>query len=193
MRKMLINILKSYLLIFPKEKEKLSKLVDFLKTNTDFNITNWNNFDGHVVAGGFIYSKKENKFLVLYHDDLKMYLYPGGHIDSNDKDPLYSSKREIFEETGLCELKQFKISENELIPIDIDIHKIDYNQRLNLPEHYHFEFRYLFMIDRISDIKIDYDELSDYKWISIEELSNDVNYGKIAKKIMKLLDDKKNL
>lgn len=49
------------------------------------------------------------------------------------------------------------------------------------------------MIDRISDIKIDYDELSDYKWISMEELSNDVNYRKIAIKIMKLLDDKKNL
>ena len=89
----------------------------------------------------------------------------------------------------LAGLEGLKVKGN----LDIDIHKIDYNKRLNLPEHYHFEFRYLFMIDRISDIKIDYDELSDYKWISIEELSNDVNYGKIAKKIMKLLDDKKNL
>lgn len=82
---------------------------------------------------------------------------------------------------------------NELIPIDIDVHKLNYNERLNLPEHYHFEFRYLFMIDRISDIEIDNNKLSDYKWISIEELSHDVNYGIIAKKIMKLLGDKKRI
>ena len=193
MREVLISILNSYLLAFPEEKERLSNLSNFLKTNTDLEITDWNNFDGHVVAGGFIYSKKENKFLVLYHNDLKMYLYPGGHIDSNDKNPLYSSRREILEETGLSELEQLKIFENELIPIDIDVHKVNYNERLNLPEHYHFEFRYLFMIDRISDIEIDNNELSDYKWISIEELSNDVNYGKIAKKIMKLLEDKKRI
>ena len=159
----------------------------------DLEITDWNNFDGHVVASGFIYAKEENKFLVLYHNDLKMFLYPGGHIDSNDTNPLSASKREIFEETGLSNLEQLKISNYELVPIDIDTHKIGYNERLNLPEHYHFDFRYLFMVDRISDIKIDIEELSSYKWISIEELSSDINYGRIATKITKLLDDNKKL
>lgn len=190
MKEVLVSILNSYLLVFPEEKERLSNLVNFLKTNNDLEIIDWNNFYGHIVAGGFIYSKNEKKFLVLFHNDLNMYLYPGGHIDGNDKNPLYSSRREILEETGLSELEQLKISENELIPIDIDVHKINYNERLNLPEHYHFEFRYLFMIDGIFDIEIDHDELSDYKWIDIEELKNDVNYGKIANKIMKLLEDK---
>jgi hypothetical protein len=86
---------------------------------------------------------------------MKMFLYPGGHIDSNDINILQAAKREIKEETGLENLELLKIVENELVPFDIDTHKIGYNERLNLPEHYHFDFRYLFMIESISDIQAD--------------------------------------
>ena len=151
-------------------------LINYLNEHNSEELTDWNNFDGHIVAGGFIYAKEEDKFLVLYHNDLKMFLYPGGHVESNDINPLQASKREILEETGLNNLEQLKVSDDELIPIDIDTHKIGYNKRLNLPEHFHFDFRYLFMVDRISDIKTDTEELSSYKWISVEELSSDPNY-----------------
>ena len=33
-----------------------------------------------------------------------MFLYPGGHIDSNDINPLEASKREVFEETGFDDI-----------------------------------------------------------------------------------------
>lgn len=193
MRDILLKVLNNYLLLFPEEQQRQSILTNYLKTHKDEEITDWNNFDGHIVAGGFIYAKEENKFLVLYHNDLKMFLYPGGHVDSSDTNTLSASKREIQEETGLSNLEQLKVAEDELIPIDIDTHKIGYNERLNLPEHYHFDFRYLFMVDRISDIKTDTEELSSYKWISLEELSNDVNYGRIATKITKILSDTKKL
>lgn len=129
--------------------------------------------------------KKEQKFLVLYHKDLKMFLYPGGHINENDKIPLQATKREIFEETSLKFLKQFILSENELIPIDIDTHLIQYNKRLNLPEHYHFDFRYLFIIEKIPQITVEKEELSSYKWIDRNELKKDPNFGKIGEKIKK--------
>ena len=131
MRDILVKVLNEYLLLFPDEQERQSILTNYLKAHSDLEITNWNNFDGHIVAGGFIYAKEEKKFLVLYHNDLKMFLYPGGHIESNDVNPLYASKREILEETGLNDLEQLKVSNNELIPIDIDTHMIDYNERLN--------------------------------------------------------------
>ncbi len=191
MRNILLNVLHNYLLLFPEEQERQLTVISYLQNHNDEEITDWNNFDGHIVAGGFIYAKKENKFLVLYHKDLKMFLYPGGHINNDDNTPLYAAKREIKEETGLDNLEQLILFGNELTPIDVDTHKIDYNQRLQLPEHYHFEFRYLFMIDKVSDIKIDVEELSKYKWINIEELSNDPNYGKIAIKIQKLLSESK--
>ena len=116
-----------------------------------------------------------------------MYLYPGGHIDSKDINILEAAKREILEETGLNTLEQLKISNNELIPIDIDTHKISYNERLNLPEHYHYDFRYLFIVDKTQDINIDTEEASKYKWISLEELTNDPNYGKVASKIKEII------
>lgn len=187
MREKLLNILKEYLLIFPEEEKRQSEILDYLQKHTDEEITDWNNFDGHLVAGGFIYAKFENEFLVLYHNDLGMYLYPGGHINHDDKDPLYAAKREIKEETGLDGLKQLKLSENKLIPIDIDTHIINYNKRLNLPEHYHFQFRYLFTINKKEEVKIDSEELLNYKWIGFEELGNDPNYGKIISKILEIL------
>ena len=79
----------------------------------------------------------------MYHKDLKIFLYPGGHVNNNEKSPLQTTKREIIEETGINRLEQLKLSENEQIPIDIDTHLIEYNERLNLPAHYHFDFRYL--------------------------------------------------
>lgn len=187
MQKELLDLLNQYLLLFPEEKQRQTYLIKYLQLHKNDEIVDWNNFDGHVVSSGFIYAKKENKFLVLYHNDLNTFLYPGGHIDSSDINPLFAAKREILEEANLDNLKQLKLSENELIPVDIDTHKIRYNERLNLPEHYHFDFRYLFIIDRIQDIKLDMDEMSDYKWIDIDELANIFNCDIVTLKIKRLL------
>ena len=188
MKKSIIEILNNYLNIFPEERKRQTILFNFLENHTDNELIDWNNFDGHLVAGGFIYAKKENKFLVLYHKELKMYLYPGGHIDETDKNTLAAAKREIKEETSLTNLNNLKIDNNELIPIDIDTHIIPYNEYRNLPQHYHFDFRYLFIIDQIENVKLDTDESSDYKWINLEELRKDINYGKIVTKLEKLLN-----
>lgn len=190
MKDNLIALLNSYLILFPEEQERQKILIQYLQSHQNDEVVDWNNFDGHIVAGGFIYAKEENKFLVLYHNDLKMFLYPGGHVDSNDVNTLTAAKREIAEETGLNNLEQLIVSDNELMPIDIDTHKIGYNERLNLPEHYHFDFRYLFVVDKIQDIKTDEDEMSGYKWISLDELTNDPNYGRVAIKIKRIIPRK---
>ena len=183
MRDLLLKLMSEYLVLFPSEQQRQEKFIEYLKNHDDNQITDWNNFDGHVVVGGFVYAKEEQKFLVIYHNDLKMFLYPGGHIDSGDVNPLEASKREVFEETGFDDIEEVILSNNGLIPIDIDTHVIPYNERLNLPEHYHFEFRYLFTIDSIKEVKLDLSESSNFKWISIDELRDDKNYGRIAKKI----------
>lgn len=188
----ILNIVNEYLQVFPQEKERLKQLISFIFSHSDKQFTDWNNFDGHIVASGFVYSLSDKKFLVLYHKDLKMYLYPGGHIDSNDKDILSAAKREVVEETGLKDFKLYKVDNNEDIPIDIDTHIIRYNERLNLPQHYHFDFRYLFVVDKISDIYIDQEESSDYKWITLNELESDPNYGNIVKKLEVFLNEHKN-
>lgn len=95
---------------------------------------------------------------------------------------MEASNREIIEETGLNNIFELTISANELVPIDIDIHVINHNKRLNLPQHYHFEYRYLYVIDKIENIKVYSNESSEYKWLSVEELRQDKNYGRIVDK-----------
>ena len=188
MKNIVLNIIKKYLEIFPEEEKRQANFIKYLETHNDEEIIDWNNFEGHIVTGGFIYSLEERKFLVLYHKDLNMYVYPGGHVDSNDINPLTAAKREVKEETGLNDFKQFKIAEDNVIPIDIDTHVVGYNKRLNLPEHYHFDFRYLFVIDKIEDIQIDTNELENYKWVEISELYNNPNNAEVVKKLEMLFD-----
>lgn len=186
-KKIIVNTVNKYLDFYKDEQDRLLMFKEFLDKCNDEKLIDWNNFDGHLVAGGFIYSKSDNKFLVLYHKDLKIYLYPGGHIDKEDENPLEAAKREVYEETGISNLKLLNIVDDELVPVDIDTHMIPYNERLNLPEHYHFEFRYLFVVDKVSDINIDTSELGDYRWIDMNELYDNLYYGKIAVKLDKLL------
>ena len=116
-----------------------------------------------------------------------MYLYPGGHIDKEDKNILEAAKRETREETGLTKFKEVLIG-NKIIPIDIDTHRIPYNKRLNLKAHTHFDFRYLFILTEEEKIKQDTKEMGDYKWIDIKELEENNNYGKVVNKLKNILE-----
>ena len=75
------------------------------------------------------------------------------------------------------------------MPFDIDIHLIPFNDRVNMPEHYHFDFRYLFFIDRKSNITLEKEEFEEYKWLTSDQLRKDKNYGNIVEKI-KIIDMK---
>lgn len=179
-------ILDKYLEKFPNEAEKLSLLKKYINQSTDEQITDWNNQNGHLTASAFVYCQNEDKFLVLYHRDLKLYLCPGGHVEIKDKSPLETAKRELKEETGLANLEILKICRNG-IPFDIDIHLVPTNERVNMPEHYHFDFRYLFFINELKNIVLDEEECKDYKWVSFDKLNEDKNYGKIINKLNEIL------
>ncbi len=71
----LLRILDDYLLLYPEERQRQSQLITYLENHNGEEIIDWNNFDGHIVAGGFIYAKEEHKFLVLFNKDLNMFLY----------------------------------------------------------------------------------------------------------------------
>ncbi len=186
-KKIIINAVNKYLDYYKDEQERLNKFIEYLDKFSDEEIVDWNNFVGHIAAGGFIYSLELKKFLVLYHKDLKIYLYPGGHVDKEDINPLVTARREVLEETGIENLKLLNIDIDEIVPIDIDTHMIPYNERLDLPAHYHFEFRYLFVVDKVYDVKVDTSELGDYRWIDMNELYDNPYYGRISSKLDKIL------
>lgn len=179
-------IVNEYLKLFPNEKKRLSLLLDYLNHSTSEEIADWNNQKGHLTVGAFLYCKEKDKFLVLYHNDLKMYLYPGGHVDKEDKSLLEAAKRELKEETAIEQIKLFSMTYPE-IPFDIDAHMIPFNDRISMPEHYHFDFRYLFCVQNTEKINFDKQEFQNYKWISLKELGKDKNYGDIINKIKQFL------
>lgn len=184
MKSIVKNIIDKYKILFPNDD--INEFEEFVLSSSDTEIYDWNNFNGHIVASAFVYAKRENKFLVLYHRDLGGYLYPGGHVDSTDLNPLEAAKRETIEETGISEFEIFYFTDDELIPLEIDTHYIKRNERLNLPMHHHFDFRYLFIVDQICDVVIDLDESRDYKWVSIDELDTYVKSGNIVNRIRDL-------
>lgn len=184
MKSIVENIIDKYSLLFPNDD--ISVFKNFITNSSDTEIYDWNNFNGHIVASAFVYAKRENKFLVLYHRDLGEYLYPGGHVDSTDLNPLEAAKRETIEETGINKFDVYKFTNDELIPLEIDTHYIKRNERLNLPMHPHFDFRYLFFVDHIGEVVIDLDESRDFKWVDIDELSVLVKSGNIVNRIRDL-------
>lgn len=193
MKEKVIDIVKEYLNIFPDEEERQTNLLAFLQNSTDSEIVDWNNFKGHLVVGGFIYALEDKKFLILHHKDLDMFLYPGGHVDSTDDTLLTAVKREIQEETGLKNVVERKLTKDELVPFDIDTQEIEYNKRLNLPSHTHYDFRYFFTVSHIADIKMDLEEHSSYKWVTAEVFFKRPSYLKLQPKIMNLLNKKREL
>ena len=86
--------LNNYLNIFKREEFNLLKKQ--LKDKED--IINRKNFKGHITASGFIINN--NKVLLIFHNKLKKYIQPGGHLEAKDNTIKEAAQREVKEETG---------------------------------------------------------------------------------------------
>ena len=188
------EIINKYLEYYPLEKDNMSKLIELVNNEEDIsNLFNRKNFNGHITASGFIYCKSENKLLLLEHKALNKYLQPGGHVEKEDNEMIDAAKREIKEETGIINLDNIGISNDINIPFDINSHYIPANEKKKEDGHYHHDFRYLFTIDTLEDINIDYNESNNYKWVSIDDVINDDKFGLSIKKIVDLIEKNKVL
>ena len=82
----------------------------------------------------------------MHHNKMKIYTYLGMYIDLCDVNSLVVAIRKLKEEIESMDFEEINIAKNELVPVDMNIHIISYNARLNLLQHYHFDFRYLLLI-----------------------------------------------
>lgn len=184
-----LDIIKTYLKYFENETKNLNCLINFIEQSKkqDENIYSSTNTVGHITASGFIYVKDIKSLLLLEHKKLGRFLQPGGHVENTDNTTLDTAKREVYEETGLENLELVKLCSDKEIPFDINTHLIPENPAKNMPEHYHHDFRYLFTMDKISDIKIDLNESNNYKWIKISDLQEIDDFKIVTEKINKML------
>ncbi len=122
--------------------------------------------EAHFTASAWVIDQRANKVLLLHHTKLDRWLQPGGHADG-DENLLRVALRELEEETGITNVSYSK----EIF--DIDIHKIP--ARKEVPEHYHYDVRFLFISNGNEfDLKRNEESL-DVKWFDLDEVSSITN------------------
>lgn len=156
--KELLEQLKTYTTIDNTEGIIKARFIDFVNTNHD--CFERSLLIGHITASGFIYDERTQKILLIHHKKLDKWLQPGGHCDG-DKDTLGVAIKEVFEETGVM------IENIGQSIFDLDIHTIP--ERKDIPEHEHFDVRYLFFADSTKPL-VQNHETNQLMWIRIADL-----------------------
>lgn len=163
--KELLNNFKPY-----NEQEEVDKkqMLKFIDLNEDILIRD--NIFGHFTASAFVVNEDLTKTLLVKHNILGGYIFPGGHADG-EYDFLSVAKREVLEETGL--VVQEKTSEVFSIcsaPVKGHIKNGKY-----VASHNHYDILYLFVAknEDVNNIRILESENSDVKWVDLNDSYND--------------------
>ena len=158
MRTMLLSELEAFECKLETEIEIKKRFLEFV--NTYPNCFERELLIGHVTASAFIFDSTEKKVLLIHHKKLNKWLQPGGHCDG-DSNTLLVAKKEVFEETGL----NIALSNQPIF--DLDIHVIP--ERKGIPEHLHYDVRYLFEAS-INDEIVQNHETNDISWIELDKM-----------------------
>ncbi|NIO22629.1 MAG: NUDIX domain-containing protein [Candidatus Aenigmarchaeota archaeon] len=119
-----------------------------------------------VVGGCLIH---DNKVLLIHHKKSDKWLPPGGHIERGET-PDEAVEREFMEELNL-QVKilnrndipnEGNITEQLAVPFYVNVH--------NVGDHEHACFFYLCRPKNPGALKLNKEELNDFKWFSLEEL-----------------------
>jgi 8-oxo-dGTP pyrophosphatase MutT (NUDIX family) len=144
------------------------------------------NFVGHITASGFVLSPDRRRVLLVAHQGLGMFLQPGGHLDVGDVSFQAGALREVREETGLDSMVPVSlVAGNTEIPFDIDSHYIPSNPKKGEPEHWHHDFRYVFICNDDSPMRLAQEEVSDARWVSLDEIEQYPTFERVGVKLRK--------
>lgn len=136
--------------------------------------------DGHFTASAWVVNKAVTHCLLLHHHKLGKWLQPGGHADG-EADLLKVASKELAEETGIKSTTLLKQG-----IFDIDIHTIP--ARKDVPQHLHYDIRYIFVADGNLPIQRNH-ESNEVKWISFYEadaLCQNDSISRMIKKSVRL-------
>lgn len=130
--------------------------------------------DQHITSSAVLVSRKTKRMLKVFHDDLKEYFQPGGHISNGISS--YRNAVKNLEELGITEFRFLGDIHHDLIPLDIDTHTIPGNDRHE--EHLHHDFRYLFVCDEEFSVPN-----CNHEWASIPELIKENTFMHLVDKV----------
>lgn len=127
---------------------------------------------GHVTVSAFTVTASEQVALI-YHAKLQRWLQPGGHLEASDRSLRHAVLRELEEETGVA-------APIDLVTFfDVDVHAIP--QRGPVPQHLHFDLRYLI---RVPDtFLVAGSDAEKAAWRSLDEIISSNEYGNDIKRM----------
>lgn len=169
-----MNTIENYTPFSENETKTKERFLSFMQENSDCYLRS--NLKGHLTASAFVIDPAEEKILLIHHKKLNRWLQPGGHCDG-ETNTLAVAIKEVFEETGV------EIAANNQKIIDLDIHTIP--ERKEVPEHEHFDVRYLLWADSNSNL-VQNHETNDLKWIKWSEIKNYTNEDSILRILDKI-------
>ena len=169
------SVLNRYLDRFPEEAESVHLLEQALEA--DHELSSRKEFRiGHATAGAVVLDRRDQT-LLIHHNALRTWLLPGGHLEPEDDDLQEAALRELTEETGLPPEKVTVV--DALIPLDLDVHRIPENPAKGEPEHWHFDFRYLYRTEE-TEIRLQAEEVGDHAWRSPADLPSERLTAKVV-------------
>jgi len=179
------TVVEDYLHQFSDEREKLEILLGQLSAR-DNQLCNRRNMTGHLTASGLLLNKTGDAVFLIYHNFLQLWLQPGGHLDPQEL-PVDGAVREFVEETGIKNVKLHPWHASNAIPFDMDTHAIPPNETKSEGSHYHHDFQYLLTTDDDENaVSIQEDEVSQYRWVPLQELierEHDTRLKRVAAKL----------
>jgi 8-oxo-dGTP pyrophosphatase MutT (NUDIX family) len=133
---------------------------------------------GHLTGSAWILNASRSKVILVHHRKLNHWFQPGGHAEASDFSIFDTAFREAKEETGLQSIQV--LSENIF---DIDIHSIPANAKM--PEHLHFDIRFLLQADENELIQVS-DESNAVQWFEMEEVKKITQSSSILRMVEKV-------
>lgn len=120
----------------------------------------------HFTGSAWVVDLDHKKALLTHHAKLNRWLQLGGHADGDSNMPRVAAK-ELCEESGR---NDFELTSEEIF--DIDIHIIP--AKRDVPEHEHYDVRYLFLGDSTLPLQKNH-ESNELAWVDFEALADKVD------------------
>lgn len=154
------------------------------------NVFSRENRSCHFTGSGWVVSPDRKKVLMVYHNIYDSWSWMGGHADG-EKNLCALARREIMEESGICDLKLLSPDIFSLEVLTVDGHE---KKGKYVSSHLHLNVTYLFEGDPSLPLKHKPDENSGVRWIDVEKLPEAVSeiwfmeriYSKLVKKTTKM-------